>query len=128
MNLNLLSKSIVLPLLLLVAFLAGGCGEGGGPPSAISMEQIPAELGKAFSSAKGEAKDLSSQAVTAVQGKEFSKAAMTLDALAQRSDLSKLQSRTVAGAAITINAALLEAESKGDARAAEALDFRRKTK
>jgi hypothetical protein len=39
-----------------------------------------------------------------------------------------IQSRIVAGATMTINAALREAESKGDAQAAEVLNQRRLTK
>lgn len=123
-----LSKSILLSVLLLATFLAGGCGDTTKPPSAISLDQIPAELGKAFTSAKGETKDLSGLAVAAVQNKEFSKAAMALDALLRRPDLNKIQGRTVAGAAMTINAVLLEGESKGDAQAAETLNLRRLTK
>ena len=122
------SKSTSFAALLLATFLAGGCGETDQPPTAISLEQIPAELGKAFASAKAETKELSGLAVTAVESKEFPKASKALTALAQSPDLSKIQSRTVAGAAMTINAALLEAESKGDPQAVETLNLRRLTK
>ncbi len=128
MRLIFLSKYVPLSVLLLVTILAGGCGETAAPPTPISLDQIPTELSKVFASASRETKELSGLAVTAVQSKEFPKAAVALDALARRSDLSKIQSRTVAGAAMTINAALLEAESKGDPQAAEALNFRRATK
>ena len=128
MRISFLSKSISLLVLVLATFLASGCGDSTQPPTAISMDQIPTELGKAFASAKGDAKELSGLAVTAVQSKEFPKASMVLQALARRSELDTSQSRVVAGAAMTINAALLKAESKGDPRAAEALDLRRKTK
>lgn len=112
----------------MVTFLTGGCGETEHPPTPISLDQIPAELGKAFSSTKGDTKELSDLAATAVQGKEFSKASMAIDALARRPDLSKLQSRTATGAAMTINAVLLQAESKGDPQAAKTLEIRRMTK
>ena len=125
---SLPTTSVLLPALLVLTLLASGCGETAKPATAISVDQIPAELGKAFASASGDARELSTLAATAVQNKEFPKAATTLEALAQRADLSKLQSRTTAGAAMTVNALLLEAESKGDARAAETLDLRRKTK
>lgn len=128
MCLRFLSKSISFPALMLAMLLVGGCGEGTQPPTAISLDQIPVELGKAFASATGEAKELSDLAVAAVQGKELPKAGMALDALARRPDLSKIQSRTVTGAAMTINASLVEAESKGDSRAAEVLKNRRMTK
>src|SRR6266571_3076183 len=101
MRLHFLSKTIPLSFLLLVTFLAGGCGDTTQPPTAISLDQIPAELGKVFASAKGETKELSGLVVTAVQSKEFSKASMAIDALAQRPDLSKVQSRTATGAAMT---------------------------
>lgn len=125
---SFLSKSTSLPVLLLATFLAGGCGDTSQPPTAISLDRIPGELGKAFASAKEETKELSGLAVSAVQSKDFSKATITLTTLARRPDLSKLQGRTVAGAAMTVNAALLEAESKGDPQAAETLNLRRMTK
>jgi len=115
-------------ILLLVMLLAGGCGDTDQPPTAISMDQIPAELEKAFAPAKGDTKELSGLAITTVQNKEFSKTSMALDALARRPDLSKTQSRTVTGAAMTINVVLLQAESKGDPQAAKTLELRRMTK
>ena len=115
-------------VLLLMACLAGGCGERVQPPIAISLEQIPTEIGKAFATASGEAKELSGMVVSAVQSKDFSKAAMSLEALARRPDLSKLQARTVAGASLTVNSALVEAASKGDTQATETLNVRRLTK
>ena len=123
----LFGKSVA-PLILLLAFLAAGCGETAQPPTAISLDQIPAELGKAFASAKGDIKELSGVSVAAVESKDFAKASMALDALSQRPDLSKIQGRTVAGAAMTINALLREAVSKGDQRAAQTLEHRRLTK
>jgi len=128
MHSRFLSKFIVVPVLMLVAFLAGGCGDSSKPPTAISLDQIPAEFGKAFAAAKGQTKELSDLVVTAVQSKEFSNAVMALEALSQRPDLSKIQSQTVAGASITVNAALLEAEAKGDAQATKTLNQRRMTK
>src|SRR6266496_1151374 len=103
MRLNYLPKTIPLSSLLLVAFLAGGCGDTTQPPTAISLDQIPAELGKTFASAKEETKELSGLAVTAVQSKEYPKTAIALDALTRHPNLSNIQSRTIAGAAITIN-------------------------
>ena len=128
MRFTFLSKCFQFSVLLLVTALAGGCGETVKPPTPISLEQIPAELGKAFASASAETKELSDLSVAAVQSKDFSKASMTLSALAQRPDLTKIQSRIVAGAAMTVNAALLEAESKGDPKAVETLNQRRLTK
>ena len=128
MHLSFLTKSAPLSVLLLVAFLMCGCGEATQPPKAISLDKIPAELQKAFASAEANTKELSGLAITAVQSKDLSKASAALDALARRSDLGKIQGRTVAGAAMTINAALLEAESKGDPQAAETLKVRRMTK
>ena len=128
MRLGFLSKATPILALCVATLLAGGCGEADQPPTAISLEQIPAELGKVFASAKGETKELSGLVVSAVQSKEFPKASSVLTALAQRPDLTKIQSRTVAGAAMTINAKLLEAESKGDPQAVETLNLRRMTK
>jgi len=128
MRLSFLTKSAPLSVLLMVTLLISGCGEATQPPKAISLDKIPAELQKAFASAAGDTKELSGQAITAVQSQDLSKASAALDALARRPDLGKIQGRTVAGATMTINAALLEAESKGDPRAAETLNLRRMTK
>ena len=128
MQLRFFSRSLPFSVLLLVILIAGGCGETEQPPTAISLDQIPVELGKAFASAKGDMKELSDLVVASVQSKEFSKASMAIDALARRSDLSKVQSRIATGAAMTISAVLLEAEAKGDTQAAKTLEIRRMTK
>ena len=128
MRLSFLTRSAPISVLLLLTLLTCGCGEDTQPPKAISLDKIPAELQKAFASAAGDTKELSGQAITAVQSQDLSKASAALDALARRPDLGKIQGRTVAGATMTINAALLEAESKGDPRAAETLNLRRMTK
>jgi len=121
------SKLAVLCASLLVVFFVG-CSKEAPPVTPISLEQIPAEMGKAFANAKAEAKEQSEAVVAALQKKDFAKASSTLDALAGSAGLSDVQYRTVAGAAMTVNTALLEAESKGDKQATETLNNRRLTK
>lgn len=113
---------------LLLSALFAGCSKEAPPVTPISLEQIPAEMAKAFATAKPDAKEQSEKAVAAVQKKDYAKASATLDALAQQAGLSDVQYRTAAGAAMTIHAALLEAESKGDKQATETLNQRRLTK
>ena len=127
MRLYLFSKVISLPVLAIVLALTSGC-EGNNPPKAISLDQIPAELEKAFAAAKGETKELSNLAITSVQSKDLPKAALTLNALAGRPDVSMNQARTTSSAFTTVNAALREAEAKGDQKAAEALQIQRVNK
>ena len=129
MRFKLAARPVLLAVLVLGVCLVSGCGDSVTQPAkAISLDQIPVELGKAFGSANPDAKEFSDQAVAAVQSKDFSKASVALETLSKRPDLNKIQSRTVAGAAIAVNAALLEAESKGDQQAAETLNIRRLTK
>lgn len=127
MRLALLLKPTALCALLL-AVLFAGCSKEAPPVTPISLDQIPAEMGKAFASANAEIKAQSDAVVAAVEKKDYAKASTTLDALSQRSGLSDLQSRTAVGAAMTINTALLEAEAKGDQQATETLNQRRLTK
>ena len=114
--------------LLLAMALVTGCSEAEGPVAPVTLEQIPAELGKAFANAKAETKDASGQTVAAVQAKDYAKAATLLENLRQRPDLNKQQGRTVAGVALSMHAALATAEANGDQQAAEVLKTQRMTK
>jgi len=114
--------------LFLAMALVTGCGEAERPVTPIALEQIPAELGKTFASGKAEAKDISGQTAVAVQAKDYAKAATLLENLRQRPDLTRLQGRTVAGAAMSVHAALAAAEANGDQQAAEVLKAQRMTK
>jgi hypothetical protein len=114
--------------LLLATALVSGCSEEKSPVTPIALEEVPAALSKAFASGKAEAKETSGQTVVAVQAKDYAKAATLLEKLRQRPDLTPQQGRTVAGAAMSVHAALVEAEAKGDQQAADVLKMQRMTK
>jgi hypothetical protein len=114
--------------LLLAMALMTGCGEAESPAKPITLEEIPAALSKAFASSKAETKDISGQTAAAVQAKDYAKAATLLENLRQRPNLTSLQGRTIAGAAMSVHAALVEAEAQGDKQAAEVLNLQRMTK
>ncbi len=114
--------------LLLAIALATGCREAARPVTAIPLEEIPTALTKAFASGKAETRDLTGQTAAAVQAKDYVKASTLLETLRQRPDLSNEQGRTVAGAALSVHAALVAAESSGDQQAAEVLKAQQMTK
>jgi hypothetical protein len=114
--------------LLLAMALMTGCSEAESPAKPITLEEIPAALSKAFANGKGEAKEISGQTAAAVEAKDHAKAATLLENLRQRPDLTAQQGRTVAGAAMSVHAALVSAEAHGDKQAAEVLNLQRMTK
>jgi len=114
--------------LLLVLTLGGGCKENVAPPTPIPADQLPAALEKAFAKAKAEAKDLSAQVITSIQGQDYSKAYFAMQTLATKPGLNKEQLRVTTGGLMTLNELLQAAQSKGDAKAGEVLKFHRENK
>jgi hypothetical protein len=107
--------------LLLVVTLGVGCNRSTPPPTPLSVEEIPAALGKAFSKAKPDAKDLANQVVALVQARDYSKAFLTMQSLASRPGLTKEQVSVTSRATLTLNSLLQAAQTKGDPQAAQTL-------
>jgi len=113
-------KSVALAVLLGVAFGAG-CNRPSPPPAALSVQEMPAALEKAFSKAKPEIKNLANQVVAAVQAQDYAKAFQAVQNLANQPGLTKNQGLVASRAALTVNDLLQAAETKGDKKAAQTL-------
>lgn len=98
-----------------------GCNRPSPPPTALTLEELPAALGKAFSKAKPEVKDLAGQVVTSVQAQDYSKAFLTLQSLASRPGLTKEQLSVSGRATLTLNDLMQSAQTQGDQKAAQTL-------
>ena len=107
--------------LLFVLTLGLGCNRTTPAPTPLSAEELPAALAKAFSKTQSDTKDLASQVVAAVQTQDYSKAFLTVQTLASRPGLTKEQLSVVSRATLTVNSLLQDAQSKGDANAAQTL-------
>jgi hypothetical protein len=116
---------IFLPILLL--FLAG-CSKEPGPPPALAVEQIPAELEKAFKQAKQETKDVVGKLNSGLQNKDYADAYDAVQALGNIPDTTKEQRMLVSRAMLTIYGLLQTAQANGDDRAAAAIRYHQMTK
>jgi len=114
--------------LLLSLLSVVGCSKNSGPPPALTAAELPAAVEKAFEKASPEAKELASQVVAAVQAKDFPKAYHNVQLLAGMPSLSKQQVSVASSAMVTVNTLLQEAQSQGDAKAAQAIQVHRATK
>ncbi len=104
--------------LLLITLLSLGCNKESAPPAPLSAEQLPAAMEKAFSTAKGDAKELAAQIVSATQAQDYSKAFLDLQKLSAIPGLNKEQGSVVNRAMLTLNDLLKTAVSKNDEKAA----------
>ena len=119
----------IIGLVLLLPLLFGvGCDQSSAPPVALTVEELPAVFAKAFSQAKPEAKELASQIVASVQGKDYSKGYFDLQSLLGTPDLTKQQVSVTSSALLTVNTLLQAAQAQGDSRAAETIKIYRETK
>ena len=116
---------IFLPILLL--FLAG-CSKEPGPPPALAVEQIPAELEKAFKQAKQETKDVVGKLNSGLQNKDYADAYDAVQALGNIPDTTKEQRMLFSRAMLTIYGLLQTAQANGDDRAAAAIRYHQMTK
>jgi len=116
--------------LISMAVLLGtsGCDKSAALQTALPLEELPAAFEKAFSKAKPELKGLATGIVTSVKSKDYPKAFVQLQSLAQVTDLTKEQSITLGRATLTINELLQAAEAKGDEKAAATRENYRLTK
>jgi hypothetical protein len=120
-------KKVTLALLLVVT-LGMGCNRSSPPPTPLGLEELPTALGKAFSKAKPDAKDLANQVVALVQVQDYSKAFLTMQSLASQPGLTKEQLSITSRATLTVNNLLQAAQSKGDPQAAQTLKTYRRDK
>lgn len=115
--------------LLLVMILGLGCSREVPPPTPFTEAELPAEMEKAFGTAKqAEAKDLANQVLAALQAKDYSKAFWAIQTLTGVQGLSKEQANTAARATLTINSLLQSAQAQGDTKAGQTLKRYMETK
>ena len=108
--------------------LLPGCSKDPGPPPPLAVEQIPAELEKAFKQARQEPKDLVAKITTGLQSKDYPAAYDAVQALGSVPDATKEQRALTARAMLTIYGLLQEAQSQGDDKAAAALRYHQMSK
>jgi hypothetical protein len=116
-----------LALLLLVG-LSLGCSKNIPPPVPLPVGEFATTFEKAFTGAKGEAKELATQIVAAVEAKDYSKAFMQLQTLFSAPGLTKEQQGLLTRASMTLNEVLASAQSQGDQKAAQTIQYYNKTK
>jgi hypothetical protein len=112
----------------LLATIAWGCSKPEGPPPAVSLEQLPAALQKAFVKAKPEATEPLNALLAALGEKDYPKALTALQGLSAVPGLNKAQANLTAAGLVTLNNALQDAQTSGDQNAAQALQTYRATK
>ncbi len=104
------------------------CSKSEGPPPALSLQELPSALQAAFPKAKPEFQGPLEVTLAALQTNGYPEAFEGLRALSTAPGLTKKQNQVTAAGLLTINNALQEAQSRGDAQAAQALQFYHKSK
>jgi hypothetical protein len=115
---------IVVSLLL----LESGCKKAEGPPPALTLEQLPAALEKAFAKPQPEASESLTTLLMALREKDYPKAFTALQAVSAAPGLNKDQANVAASGLMTLNSALQDAQGQGDQNAAQTLQTYRATK
>jgi hypothetical protein len=114
---------------LLFVLLAGSsCDRASKPLPPLPLDQLPAALEKAFSKAAPDAKDLAGVVVASVRSQDYAKAYLDLQNLIGKPKLSREQADVTARGTLTVHQALLEAQEKGDAAAAQTLQYNRQNR
>lgn len=122
-RLNLLCFTL---LLAVVSFT--GCSRSNPPPTPLTLEELPAVMEKAFSSATPELKQLTAQITAAVQAKDYSRAFMGIQNLLNKPDLNKEQLMAASRASLTMGELVQAAQSQGDAKATQVLKYHMENK
>ncbi|HEV7926844.1 MAG TPA: hypothetical protein VGR14_15905 [Verrucomicrobiae bacterium] len=101
-----------------------GCGKDPGPPPPLAVEQIPAEMQKAFNNAVPEAKETVGRLISTLQSKDYPAAFQEVQALCNLPGETKEQRALAARALLSITGLLQTAQDQGDEKAAAALRMR----
>ena len=108
---------------------AAGCNRGSsGPPPPLAVEQIPAEMQKAYSKATPEVKDAVAQLNSTLQNKDYPAAYQVVQVLCNLPVATKDQRLVSVRAMLTITGLLQAAQAQGDQNAAAVLSFQKKTR
>jgi hypothetical protein len=106
-----------------------GCTQSGSqPPAPLAVEQIPAEMNKAFAKAPAEIKETVEKLNGSLEAKDYIIAAQTVQTLFNLPVATKDQRMISTRAMLTINGLLQTAQAQGDQKAAAALAEQRRLK
>ena len=104
------------------------CNRNQGPPPPLAVEQIPAEIQKAFEKAKPDVKEFVVQFNTTLAAKEYAGAFQSIQALVNLPEATKEQRMVSVRAMMTIQGLLQAAQAQGDQKAAEVLTLQKRMK
>jgi len=104
------------------------CNRTAGPPPPLAVEQIPAEMQKAYSKATTEDKDMVGRLNSALQNKDYPAAYQFVQALCNTPIATKEQRMTSVRAMLTITSLLQTAQAQGDPNAAAVLSFQKRNR
>ena len=108
--------------------LSPGCRRAEGPPPALTLEQLPVAIEKAFAKPKPDASESLATLLAALREKDYPKAFTALQAVSAVPGLTKEQASVSASGLMTLNNALQDAQGQGDQSAAQTLQTYRATK
>ena len=112
---------------LLLLALVSGCDRAK-PPEPVAIGDVARVLRATFTGAKGDMKGLVDGVVAAVGKRDWPRASMSVQALANHAGLTQKQVQEVARCLIAINTELSQAAESGDAQAEELRQYRRMDK
>src|SRR4051812_45926154 len=114
---------------LLISIGPVGCNRSGSqPPPPLAVEQIPAEMNKAFAKAPGDVKEMVEKLNASLEAKDYVIASQTVQTLFNLPVATKDQRMVSTRAMLTINGLLQTAQAQGDQKAAAALAEQRRLK
>jgi hypothetical protein len=112
--------------LLLLAMVCG-CDRAK-PPEPVAIGDVARVLREAFAGTQGDVKGLVDGVVAAVGKRDWPRASMSVQALANHAGLTRKQDQEVARCLIAINTELSQAAESGDAQAEQLRQYRRMDK
>lgn len=112
---------------LAVPLFLSGCDRAQ-PPEPVALSDVPRVLNDAFREAGAEVRQLAGTIVAAVEGKEWTKASVGMEALAGQPALTARQRNDLARCLITINTQVAEAAAAGDVQAGQLRQLQRTDK
>lgn len=118
----------ILLSLLFVSLAGSGCDRTSKPLPPLPLDQVPAALEKAFSKSEPDTKDLAGSVAASVRSQDYAKAYPDLQSLIGKPKLSREQSEVAARGMLAVHQALEEAQEKGDAAAAQTLQYNRQNR
>src|SRR5438045_3367353 len=124
-----MSRHLVGAVLLTSLLIVTGCSRAGSqPPPPLAVEQIPAEMKKAFAKASPELKEAVTQLNTSLESKDYVAASQIIQMLFDMPVATKNQRMVTVRAMLTINGLLQTAQAQGDQKAAAVLSEQRRLK